>query len=44
MNGAFLDKCSYLIHDRDTKYCESFRTIVDSNEVKTRHYLHAARI
>ena len=25
----------YLIHDRDTKCCESFRTIIDSGDVKT---------
>jgi putative transposase len=32
---GFLYNCSYLIHDRDTKYCESFRTIIDSGDVKT---------
>ena len=32
---GFLDNCSYLIHDRDTKYCESFRTIIDAGDVKT---------
>jgi transposase len=31
----FLDNCSYLIHDRDTKYCQSFRDIVESGDVRT---------
>ena len=32
---GFLDNCSYLIHDRDTKYCQSFRDIIESGEVRT---------
>ena len=32
---GFLEGCSYLIHDRDTKYCESFRHIIESCDVKT---------
>ena len=32
---GFLDNCSYLIHDRDTKYCQSFRDIVESDDVRT---------
>jgi len=32
---GFLENCSYLIHDRDTKYCESFRDIIESCDVKT---------
>jgi putative transposase len=32
---GFLEGCSYLIHDRDTKYCESFRDIIESGDVKT---------
>ena len=32
---GFLDNCRYLIHDRDTKYCQSFRDIIESGEVKT---------
>jgi putative transposase len=32
---GFLDNCRYLIHDRDTKYCQSFRDIIESSEVKT---------
>ena len=32
---GFLDNCSFLIHDRDTKYCQSFRDIIESGEVKT---------
>jgi transposase InsO family protein len=31
----FLDNCRYLIHDRDTKYCQSFRDIVKSGDVRT---------
>ena len=31
---GFLRNCRYLIHDRDTKYTESFRTIIESGEVK----------
>ncbi|MGI9295633.1 MAG: integrase core domain-containing protein [Pseudomonadales bacterium] len=32
---GFLGHCRYLIHDRDTKYCPSFRKIIDSGDVKT---------
>ena len=32
---GFLDNCNYLIHDRDTKYCQSFRDIVESGDVRT---------
>ena len=32
---GFLANCSYLIHDRDTKYCQSFRDIVESGDVRT---------
>ena len=37
MDGwGFLEECRYLIHDRDdTKYCQSFRDIIESGEVKT---------
>jgi len=37
MDGwGFLEECRYLIHDRDdTKYCQSFRDIVESGDVKT---------
>jgi putative transposase len=31
---GFLDNCRYLIHDRDTKYCQSFRDIIESGDVK----------
>ena len=27
--------CRYLIHDRDTKYCQSFQAIVESGDVKS---------
>jgi putative transposase len=29
-----LQSCRYLLHDRDTKYCESFRDIVKAGGVK----------
>ena len=32
---GFLNSCRYLIHDRDTKYCQSFRDIIESGDVKT---------
>jgi hypothetical protein len=36
MDGwGFLNNCRYLIHDRDTKYCQSFRDIIESADVKT---------
>jgi transposase InsO family protein len=31
---GFLNNCRYLIHDRDTKYCRSFREIIESGDVK----------
>jgi transposase InsO family protein len=31
---GFLDNCRYLIHDRDTKYTDSFRAIVKSGHVE----------
>ncbi len=31
---GFLGNCRYLIHDRDTKYCRSFRDIIESGDVK----------
>ena len=32
---GFLEGCQYLIHDRETKYCQSFRDIIESGDVKT---------
>ena len=32
---GFLEGCRYLIHDRDTKYCQSFRDIIEFGDVKT---------
>ena len=32
---GFLHKCRYLIHDRDTKYTQSFRAIIESGQVQT---------
>jgi putative transposase len=31
---GFLNNCRYLIHDRDAKYCRSFREIIESGDVK----------
>lgn len=31
---GFLGHCRYLIHDRDTKYCQSFRDIIASGDMK----------
>ena len=31
---GFLGHCRYLVHDRDTKYCQSFREIIESGDVK----------
>jgi hypothetical protein len=30
---GFLDECRYLLHDRDTKYTQSFRQIIESGGV-----------
>jgi len=32
---GLLNNCRCLIHDRDTKYCQSFRDIIESGDVKT---------
>jgi hypothetical protein len=34
-NWGFLNSYRYLIHDRDIKYCLSFRDIIESGDVKT---------
>jgi hypothetical protein len=31
---GFLDECRYLLHDRDTKYTQSFRQIIESGGVE----------
>jgi hypothetical protein len=31
---GFLGYCRYLVHDRDTKYCQSFPDIIESGDVK----------
>jgi Integrase core domain len=31
---GFLSGCNYLIHDRDTKFCRSFRSIIKSGGVE----------
>ena len=30
---GFLDNCKYLTHDRDTKFCQSFRNLMESGHV-----------
>jgi hypothetical protein len=40
--GALRD-CRYLLHDRDTKYTQSFRAIIASGQVKPPCCLRAAR-
>ena len=32
---GFLDNSRFLIHDRDAKYCQSFRDTIESGDVKT---------
>jgi transposase len=32
---GFLRGCRYLLHDRDTKFCASFRELLESGSVKT---------
>ena len=32
---GFLEGCRYLIQDRDTKYCQSYRDIIETGDVKT---------
>jgi putative transposase len=31
---GFLESCSYLLHDRDSKICQAFRQIIESANVK----------
>jgi transposase InsO family protein len=31
---GFLRGCRYLLHDRDTKFCASFRELIESGSVK----------
>ena len=32
---GFLRGCRYLLHDRDTKFCQSFRQLIESGSVET---------
>ena len=32
---GFLGNCSYFIHNRDIKYCQSFRKLIETGDVKT---------
>ena len=32
---GFLRGCGYLLHDRDTKFCASFRELIESGSVRT---------
>src|SRR5258708_38518170 len=29
-----LDNCRYLLHDRDSKYCPSFRQLIEAEKIK----------
>jgi hypothetical protein len=33
--GGYLDRCRYVRHDRDTKFCASFRSVLAAGGVKT---------
>jgi len=33
--NGFLANCRYLLHDRDSKYCPSFRQVIDTGAVRT---------
>jgi putative transposase len=33
--SGFLANCRYLLHDRDSKYCSSFRQVIEAGSVKT---------
>ncbi len=32
---CYLDRCRYVLHDRDTKFCASFRSVLAEGGVKT---------
>jgi putative transposase len=32
---GILSGCGYLLHDRDTKFCASFRELIESGSIKT---------
>ena len=32
---GFLRGCRYVLHDRDTKFCASFRELIESGSIKT---------
>jgi len=34
-DSGFLTHCRYLLHDRDTKYCSSFRQLIEVGRVRT---------
>ena len=36
-NWGYLDRCRYVLHDRDAKFCASFRTILAEGGVKPLH-------
>jgi putative transposase len=33
--NGFLANCRYLLHDRDSKYCPSFRQVIETGTVRT---------
>jgi hypothetical protein len=34
-SGDFVRGCRYLLHERDTKFCVSFRELIESGSIKT---------
>jgi len=34
-DAGFLISCRYLLHDRDSKYCSSFRQVIEAGSVKS---------
>ena len=40
---GFLRGCRYLLHDRDRKFCASFRELIESGSVKTLAAMNAPR-
>jgi hypothetical protein len=41
---GFLSGCRYLLHDRDTKFCASFRELIESGSIKTKQRYSALRL
>jgi putative transposase len=41
---GFLSGCRYLLHDRDTKFCASFRELIESGSIKTKQRYSALHL